>query len=181
MLRDEIAEKYGISREWNCNDDFIWERCLKFADAILELLKDKLAKAEKFDSIKDMFPDFLEHGREWKEKAEKWDKFHSIIEFNKQHLNVVDQLDLILKDKMVRENCPEEAWDSISHRGHALCGGEGYTTRPATAEELAEFLEASLKFDSQMCEEYGSPDYELRVLKSGNVLFMVYGQKGKKK
>lgn len=107
----------------------------------------------------------------WKEDAEKWRELEARTEMgNILHdlLNCRCQLDLILSMLEVRVEC-----DCIGiHRSEPCedCEDKGYTTRPATAEDVKELLIAIL--GSENCDIYLVASTMSFELQSGEILRM---------
>jgi hypothetical protein len=87
-LRDKIADiiAHSFSRERTHNSNLA-------ADAILSLpeMKEIMGNADRYNSIKELFPEFLvrqDEIKEWKEKAEKWDAYKEDIEIEVAECNI---------------------------------------------------------------------------------------------
>lgn len=117
-------------------------------------------KKDEWDSPEDML-------KEWKEKAEKWDKFPNFLAKG-------EKLDSLMSDMWVRERCkgcegrgdfPEriQGWDVGQDAPICPdCHGTGYIKREPTPEELTELWNIA-KQECISCEG--------RLLKSGVIIF----------
>lgn len=180
MLRDEILSCI------NAIELPPWER----ADAILNLpeMVEMREKSKAYDKLMEEwfthekdYEDVRDMIAEWKEKAEKWDALYN--DMSRVLIDDRKHLDLLMDGLMVREKCSfcvngrvnahkKKAYTADYYEGSYECrdcGDTGYITRPATVQEVREFIYESFMAESNWKSE---TDYETWILKSGATLFM---------
>lgn len=174
MLRDEIEEQIMLVGHSH-------KRASKTTDAILALPEMVEMKEQNevlvsfFRALSTLTGDRGNIDKctktltEWKEKAEKWDRYTRPDNEDIYLTDLEKQLDLLMDRMMVRENCDGKIVDTS---GCPKCHGTGYIERKARPEEVSEFLEYVFMNGLFIHPHFIERDINGYRLKSRTTLFM---------